>query len=192
MIFVTLHELSKSVRDTESAYEYNLLKQRNFYHFDIRLKSPFLEPFSFAIDNLYLRFWKEFSLGINRSVLFLYYTGKYYKIRVVKEKQVFHSVFCQYVLLPVLIMLEMSSVQHEAACCLNISTCCFSLFTTKTMACSEMAKQCYNGFQNSPSHLRKFITIEQMECIGTKMRNALFCIVHSFRRILAGKKTLAS
>jgi hypothetical protein len=100
---------------------------------------------------------------------------------VVKEKQVCQSVFCQYVLLPLFIMLEMSSVQvqNEAASCLNFSTCCFRFFTTKTATTS---------FQNSPSHLRKFITIKEMECVGTKMRNALFWIVP---RILAGRKTLA-
>ncbi len=141
MLFVTLHQLSKSVRDTESAYEYNLLKQRNFYHFDFGLKSKFLEPFSFAIGNLYLRFWKEFSHGVNRSLLFLYYSGNYYKIRVVKEEQVFHSDFCQYALLPLLIMLVISSVQGEAACCLNISTCCFCFFTTKTVTMASRIRQ---------------------------------------------------
>ncbi len=150
MLFVTLHQLSKSVRDTESAQEYNLLKQRNFYHFDIGLKNPFLEPFSFAIGNLYLRFWKEFSHGINRSLLFIYYIGNYYKIRVVKEKQVFHSVFCQ---CPVthfnyagnVISSKRSSFLPEYLDLL------FLLFYNKN---------CQNGFQNSPSHLRKLITIK--------------------------------
>jgi hypothetical protein len=52
-------------------------------------------------------------------------------------------------------------------------------------------KNCYSDFQNSLSHLRNLNNIEEMKRVGTKMRIAFFCIVDSFSRILAGRKTLA-
>jgi hypothetical protein len=149
MLFVTLHQLFKSVKDTESAWEYNILKYRNFYHFYIRLKSSFLEPFSFAIVDLYLRFSKKFSHGINRSLLFLYYTGNYYKIRVVKEKQVFHC------LLPIF----PATTFNYAGNVISSKRSTLLSEYVDLLLLIFYKKNCYNGFQNSPSHLRKLIIL---------------------------------